>query len=187
MSEFLSPSQLCELIEYNAETGALIWKPRSAVWFGPSASRSAEGSARIWNARYAGTEALAHIGAGGYKTGAILDRGYRSHRVAFAIQHGHWPIGEIDHINGDRTDNRACNLRDVSKLENGRNQKLHRTNSSGVAGVSRVARGNGWRARIPVNGEMRQICTGVSFEEAVIARKQAERRMGYHSNHGGRR
>lgn len=185
-SSMLSPEALVDLMAYDPSSGLLFWKARPAEWFTASSRTPAE-NAVLWNAKYAGTEALAHIPRSGYKTGAILNRNYRAHRVIWAMVHGHWPLSEIDHINGIRTDNRICNLRDVSKQENGRNQKLHRTNSSGVSGVSRTARGNGWRARIPVDGVMRQICTGVSFEEAVAARRQAERSLGYHENHGCRR
>lgn len=46
-----------------------------------------------------------------------------AHRIAFAIMKGHWPKGEIDHINGNRSDNRWINLRDVSQSENGINRK----------------------------------------------------------------
>lgn len=53
-------------------------------------------------------------------------------RVAWAIHHGHWPNGVIDHINGIRTDNRICNLRDVSNAENLANRHKAHGNKNGM-------------------------------------------------------
>jgi hypothetical protein len=51
---------------------------------------------------------------------------YKSHRLAWYLHYGVWPIGEIDHINGIKTDNKISNLRDVSHIENMNNTKGHR-------------------------------------------------------------
>lgn len=51
---------------------------------------------------------------------------YKAHRLAWLHFHGEWPTQNIDHLNGDRTDNRISNLRDVSHRENQNNLRSHR-------------------------------------------------------------
>lgn len=93
-----------------------------------------------------------------------------------------WMTGEepdtIDHINGNTLDNRWCNLRNVSFIENGKNQKLHSNNTSGCSGVNFHPGKQKWVARIMVEG--RSIWLGVFSEkkEAVSARKAAEKEHG---------
>lgn len=60
---------------------------------------------------------------------------YYVHRVCFAHYYGYWPEA-VDHVNGNRTDNRICNLRDANKQLNGLNRGMDRDNSSGFKGVS---------------------------------------------------
>jgi hypothetical protein len=92
------------------------------------------------------------------------------------------PVEHVDHINGDQLDNRFENLRAASRFDNARNVKLHSRNRTGVMGVEWVAKSSLWRARIGAKhiGHYR------SFEDAVIARKSAEKDAGYHPNHGVR-
>lgn len=76
---------------------------------------------------------------------------YRAHRVIWAIHNGSWPEGQIDHRNGNRSDNRITNLRDCSHSINMQNKRYaHSNNKSGFLGVSR--NGNKFVARIKVNG-----------------------------------
>lgn len=183
---YLNPLDLCVLLDYEPNTGGLFWRHRPLRFFSET-SRSAEGNQNVWNARFAGQRALNHIDRSGYLTGAILSMGYRAHRVAWAIYHGCWPVGYIDHANGVRTDNRISNLRDVTKEGNARNQKLHTTNSSGVAGVSFCRDSDKWRARIPREGKMVYLGRFSTLEAAARARKLAEKDLGYHENHGAER
>jgi hypothetical protein len=57
----------------------------------------------------------------------------------------------IDHINGDKLDNRKNNLRFCTIIQNGQNSKLRKDNTSGYKGVSYFARDNNWMVRIVVN------------------------------------
>lgn len=62
---------------------------------------------------------------------------YFAHRLAWLHLHGAWPVGQIDHINGNRSDNRICNLRDVTQSENMLNQhRAQRDNRHGHMGVT---------------------------------------------------
>ena len=77
-----------------------------------------------------------------YPTVCYKSYTYLAHRVAWALYYGDWPKCEIDHINGNRQDNRIDNLRDVSVSENQRNAKIHRAGR--LWGASKV--GNRWQA-----------------------------------------
>lgn len=72
------------------------------------------------------------IGVGPYSNGVYVTvfykgHGYKAHRLAWLLHYGVWPKHEIDHINGNRADNRISNLRDVPHHVNQMNQKRHRT------------------------------------------------------------
>jgi hypothetical protein len=119
------------------------------------------------------------IGHGnGYLSGRLFNRNVYAHRVAYAIYHGHWPTAQIDHINGNRMDNRIANLRDVSAAENSKNKRMLDSNSSGIVGVS-FNQGK-WVAMLG----KRHIGRFATIEGAAEARRQAEIAAGYHENHG---
>lgn len=181
-----SPSDLSELLSYNPDTGLLHWKWRDEKWFSDK-GRSASGNQSLWNAKNAGRRAFTSVSASGYLHGTIFHKGYMAHRVAWAVFHGYWPDDCIDHINGIRTDNRIENLRDVGRDENAKNQRLHKTNTSGVTGVSYRSDNGLWRARIRIDRKMRTIGMFASFEDAVSCRKDAEIALNYHENHGASR
>lgn len=99
-----SPELLRKLLDYDPETGVLTWKERPRDFF------ESDRNWRWWNTRFSGASALSAIEGGGYKSGRIFGRPTKAHRVAWAIMNGSWPTGEIDHVNGDKTDNRISNL-----------------------------------------------------------------------------
>lgn len=65
---------------------------------------------------------------------------YKAHRVAWLHFYGVWPVNTIDHLNGDRTDNRIENLRDVPHAENQLNQKRHRAGNAPHQKIERKPR-----------------------------------------------
>jgi hypothetical protein len=84
---------------------------------------------------------------------------------------------EIDHRNGDKLDNRKENLRHVTHTQNMRNrQKLSTRNTSGCTGVSRFSRDARWRAEIKVEGKTKHLGLFESLNDAIKARKVAEKR-----------
>ena len=133
-------------------------------------------------------EAFTYKGKRGYKVSTYTDETTRrtllAHRVAWAIFYGHEPIGQIDHINGDKTDNRITNLRCVTNQENSKNTKVRKTNKSGVTGVYRHSKCDLWVAQITVDGKTHHIGSYNCIDEAKKARKQAEETFGFHKNHG---
>ena len=94
------------------------------------------------------------------------------------------PGGQIDHISHSRSDNRWMNLRLVTNLENQRNASLRLDNSSGVQGVYYNKKAKKWQAQISVNGKQVYLGTFEDIGYAAIARKDAERKYGFHNNHG---
>lgn len=83
---------------------------------------------------------------------------------------------EVDHINGDPSDNRKCNLRICTHSENLKNQKKHRDNTSGCTGVTWHKRDKVWRVQITVDGNRIEIGRFKNKEEAIEARKEAEKK-----------
>lgn len=115
-------------LTYDPITGILVWLPRSDA---------------KWDARWAGKEA-GWLRRDGYREIVVEQFRARSHRIAWAIHHGSWPTNFIDHINGDRHDNRIANLREATKQEN--NQNCRASGKSGIKGAYKV--GKRWRAQL---------------------------------------
>ena len=156
----LSQDKLKELLTYDPNTGEFRW-----INSGPGIRRVVAG----W-----GTDQ-------GYIKIGVNGGEYLAHRLAFLYVYGYMPK-HIDHINHIRNDNRIVNLRSVEKRENHLNMKMSKRNTSGITGVSR--QGNKWVAAIMV--QYKQIIVGLydSIDDAARARKEAERKYGYHINHG---
>jgi hypothetical protein len=95
------PIEVAEkLLAYDPETGDFLWrKSRSRVARAGDIAGSEDGQ--------------------GYVVIMVNQRHYQAHRLAFLFMTGKWPVGVIDHINTIRNDNRWCNLRELSRLENG--------------------------------------------------------------------
>lgn len=172
----IATSLLRELIAYDQQTGVLTWRKRPLALFKSSRDCNA------WNRLYAERPALNAIHSAGYRHGAIFGVNYLAHRVAWAISHDEWP-GVIDHINGVRNDNRLANLRAVTVSQNLRNQRLSPRNRSGYPGVFRRPDGR-FIANILEDGKTRYLGLFDTVEEAAAVRREAQKRLGYHPNHG---
>lgn len=85
----------------------------------------------------------------GYKSIQIYGKSYKVHRLIFLLKKGYLPEN-VDHINGNKLDNRIENLREANKYENNRNSKLRKDNISGYKGVSFCPLTKKWRSRIVV-------------------------------------
>jgi hypothetical protein len=109
----------------------------------------------------------------GYR-GVIIQRvRYRENRLAWLYVYGVWPVGQVDHINHDRADNRIANLRDVSAFENTRNRQVSRTApESGCPGVNRKP--TGWLVTIKVNGRLIYLGLHKDLQTPISHRKMAE-------------
>lgn len=174
-----SVGRLLEVLTFNPDTGSLVWRRRNVADF-PSIR-----SHKIWNTRFAGKPALRSKRKDGYLVGSVDGAACYAHRVCWAMISGAWPVGEVDHINGDRTDNRATNLRDVGRGENTRNKQVGVRNQSGALGVMLDHTGH-YRVRISDNYKSIELGRYRDFDEAVSVRKAAEAALSYHENHGRR-
>lgn len=163
MKKPIDPAILNELLSYDRESGALEWKIRPLEYF------ASVRDWRAWNTMYALHPAFVYKMRNGYLAGRVFDQNFLAHRVAWAIVHGAWPSGIIDHINRDRADNRIANLREATYSQNGRNRKSGRNSTSQYLGVLWGTKARKWRAVIQVDGKHREIGHFSCEQEAARA------------------
>lgn len=90
----------------------------------------------------------------GYIEVYLLKKYYQAHRLAWFYIYGKWPSNQIDHINGIKSDNRLCNLREANYSENAQNLiKSKITNTTKLLGVRKKKNRNGYEASIKLNGK----------------------------------
>ncbi len=124
----VSQKRVLELLNYDPSTGHFKWLqgPRSGM---PAGGDNGQG----------------------YIVMTIDGQKYRAHRLAFLYMTARWPIYEVDHINGIRSDNQWSNLRNCTNKENTQNQrKPHRHGTSGFLGVRKSK--SRYRADISIDG-----------------------------------
>ena len=172
----LDQKTLKELLHYDPDTGVFTWLPREPSLFKSYSLWASWSSARLGKPPGCLKEGYLVIGIG-------LDL-YKAHRLAFLWMTGSFPNDKTDHINGVRNDNRWSNLRDVSPEQNAHNLARSKANSSGITGVSWMSKTSRWRAKISSNKAVVFLGDFEDKFEAICARKSAERKYGYHPNHG---
>lgn len=172
---------LCELIEYDGNTGELTWRRRGPHHFTATERFSRESLANIWNGSNAGCKAFETIQSNGYRSGRLFNKSYLAHRVIWKIVHGTEPE-TVDHIDGDKSNNRIGNLRAATASEQAKNQSMPKSNTSGFMGVSK--HGERWKAQIRSDGLSIYLGLFDSPEDAGEACMIARRHLGFHENHG---
>lgn len=146
----LTQNKVKELLDYRPKTGDLIWR--------------VECGKNKMTGKIAGCLCKHH----GYCNIKIDGKLYRAHRLIWLYVYGAWPIGDIDHVNGVRHDNRLSNLREATRSQNAQNQRKPRvTNTSSYLGVS--AHKGKWMAQIQVNGKKHYIGCYSTPEAAHVA------------------
>jgi hypothetical protein len=115
---------------------------------------------------------------GGYKQIWIAGKNYFAHRIVWLMNFGKFPDGVIDHINGNKSDNRLCNLRDIPHRFNIENQRSAtvRNKSSSHLGVKRRASGK-WAASIKTGGKDIWLGSFPDEESAACAYIEAKRKF----------
>ena len=91
------------------------------------------------------------MNAGGYREIMIDGLRYPASHLAYVVTTGRWPRHLVDHINGDRADNRFANLREATLAENARNSAKPANNTSGLKGVTWKRRNQRWCAQVSVD------------------------------------
>ena len=158
----LTQERLKELLHYDPETGILTWliSPRNNVPAGSVAGR---------------------IDKKGYVRIVYQKNLYQGHWLAWFFVHNKWPDNELDHINGNPTDNRIANLRDVTRKQNMENKKIYKTNKSGYSGVNWHTKKNRWVVRIGHYGKRISIGEFINLQDAIAARIKAENKLYTHN------
>ena len=150
---------LRQRLSYDPQTGVFTWLETHVHRLGKEA-----GSTRTGVKAKGGSYRMINIG------GAL----FRAHRLAWLYMTGEWPTTDVDHINGNRADNRWSNLRLASRAENNANAGLPKNNTSGVKGVSfDPKRKRPWRAMISKDNRSRLLGDFSTKEEAATAYQQA--------------
>ena len=164
----LTQDQLKEVLHYCPETGVFTW-----LIGGPGRRKGSE-------AGYV----QQGIRCGKSYRKIRVDRGsYFAHRLAFLYMTGEFPEDQVDHEDGNGTNNVWSNLRAVDSIENAKNQRRYSNNTSGTVGVHWNKQTRKWRVSI--------FCKHLGYfhdkEDAIAARKAAEVTYGFHPNHGAER
>lgn len=150
--------ELKSVVRYEPETGEIVYLKKTA-------NRTKAGDRAGWVNR-----------TSGYRQISVFCRAFQEHRLVWFYMTGEWPAF-IDHIDGERANNRWSNLRSVSKSVNAENQhKAKANNKTGFLGVHRQSSGR-FNARIDVRGKPFHLGTFDSPEEAHSAYLTAKRQL----------
>ena len=144
-----SPEVLRQLLRYEPDTGKLFWLDRTPSMF-EDGLQGAQHNCSAWNGRYAGKEAMTCIKSDGYRHGALFYSYVPAHRAIWALHSGEWPSMAVDHIDGNKINNRIENLRLADNAQNGWNRGAPKASKSGIKGVT-LSQGK-WRAQLTVRG-----------------------------------
>lgn len=155
----LSREELQKILWYCPETGNFNWKHKRGKF--PAGSN-------------AGSNPKHNRGYVKININGVL---YYAHRLAWLYLHGEIPQSDIDHINGDRSDNRANNLRIASRSENMQNTVKHADSTNPRIGVYYNKRAKKWIAKICVFGKQHNLGYFKDIESAGAAYDSAKQKM----------
>jgi hypothetical protein len=145
----MNANEARELIDYNPETGEMRRNTTHKRWMNrPPGSADKDG----------------------YTILRVGGRLFRAHRLAWLLHYGEWPDGDIDHVNGIRTDNRISNLRECNAMQNAQNR-------IGQRGCSLFKPTGRWKAKIRSNGIEYHLGYFDSEAEAVGAYRKAKEEL----------
>jgi hypothetical protein len=154
----LTQSRVKEMFDYNEETGVLTWRRQNGH-------------------KKAGALAGSMEKKTGYMRVTLDRRQHTTHRVIWLYVHGKHPEHEIDHINGNRADNRICNLREATHAQNCQNRRKSCGKTSGFIGVKWNKARKVWSAAVFTNGKELYLGAFASAEAAYQAYVDAKRKL----------
>jgi hypothetical protein len=152
-----SVNTLRRILDYNPETGQFIWL---------------QGAGRVKPGTPAGTL------SNGYLRIQVQNRLYWGHRLAWLLGHGEDPGDlEVDHIDGNGSNNRLSNLRLATHAQNLQNTEKPCSNKSGFKGVAWHRKAQKWRAYIQANGKRHYLGYFETPEEGSVAYLAAAKKL----------
>ena len=154
-----------QCLAYCPHTGAITRK------FRPREHFETEKGWKISN-KWAGKEAGTKV-VGDYRYVKIDGSMYAVHRLAFLLMNGSFPDNEVDHINGNKSDNSWSNLRVCNRIQQNQNIKVKNTSASGIKGVFFNKRANLWFSTIRHNGKRIHLGYFKTKEECAAAYAKA--------------
>lgn len=174
----MNKTDLDKALRYDRDSGILFWKKRDISEF------KNEHDMNCMNTKFHGKPA-GSINNKGYliihfSSGHIL-----SHRAIFIMEYGYEPK-LIDHIDGNRINNKIDNLREVDYIGNSKNKGISKRNKTGHLGVCWHKTKKKYQSNIRVNWKLIHLGTFSDIKDAIKARKEAEEKYGFHENHGKR-
>ncbi len=160
----ITHSRLLEVVEYNKETGIMASRVDRKSKFGGGRSVSIG-------------QKIGSLNNKGYLQATIDGRTYLVHRLAWLYEKGVFPVDQLDHVDGNRTNNSLLNLRECSQLQNNQNvskqQGVHTSKSIGVCYVKSI---DYWVSYVRFNG--RQYHKYFKTEqEAIHGRSELKERL----------
>lgn len=160
----LTHARICEALHYEPTTGVFTWAIKR---------KGAKGIGRV----------AGGLDADGYWRIKLDYQEIKAHRLAWMYVYGAWPVGELDHINHNKTDNRISNLREVTRSENLQNRPMLKNNQSGYQGVHWEPGRKKWRASVAIAGKQRIIGRFGNRDEAHAAYCAAAAQVHTHNPH----
>ena len=161
----ISQSELKSILSYDPSTGIFRWLKRISI-------RASVG-------RIAGTN-----NGNGYVRMSMYGVRYHAHRLAFLYMTGSLPLEDVDHVDGDRSNNRWSNLRSVSHRDNCKNQRPRAKAIQAPIGVHWDRSRSKWMASIKSGRGSKHLGRFDDLSDAMEARRVAEQKYSFHENHG---
>lgn len=165
IKNLLTAERLRNLISYDSETGIFNWNSTGKGRRKDRCAGSSDGK--------------------GYLEICIDYQSYRAHRLAWLYVHGEWPEQQIDHINGNKKDNRISNLRTATNAQNAYNTKIRSNNTSGYKGVTLFKPTGKYAAKLRIPGKIINLGYFDTAKEAAEEYSKASKKYhGEFSNTG---
>ena len=164
----LTKTYLLGRLRYHPELGGFTHRPRPVI----------TAKDQTWNTRYAGTVAGWRRDKNSKYVLITIDNSkYYAHHLVWLVETGVWPVEQIDHKDGDPSNNRFSNLRTSTQSQNCMNAAIPRHNTTGVKGVHYATHYGCYVAKIEKDGRVYHIGYFDTVEAGAKARAAAEERM----------